>query len=356
MRISLNIRRVEGAYGGGNIFANYLQSYLEARGHEVFRDLRAGLDIVMIVSSNYHPTTSAFSVDEIALYKKANPNTVILHRVNTSDEARGVDRGLNRAVQYAFTVADHIVFVSYFIRDLFFGHGLSPSSPHTIIYTGADEALFHNRGGAEWQPGQKLKLVTHHWSNNFLKGFDVYQRFDELLSLPKFSSQFEFCCIGNRPLGLELPHSKTISAISPTDLGQELRQHHVYLSAARCEAAGNHFIEGMRCGLPILYLNSGSLPEYSRPYGIEFTVGTFTDRLLEMPQHYAELRSRVLTCDYGAKKMAQAYEDLMLRLDAERKANPRAPLGLADRSFVAARQLRRSLGKVRRRVCRSLCG
>ena len=30
-----------------------------------------------------------------------------------------------------------------------------------------------------WKKGEPLRIVTHHWGNNYNKGFDVYQYLDK---------------------------------------------------------------------------------------------------------------------------------------------------------------------------------
>ncbi|MBF0267992.1 MAG: glycosyltransferase [Alphaproteobacteria bacterium] len=356
LRLAMNINSIAGAYGGGNIFANFVERAMQAHGHEVFRSLVPGLDLILIVSSNYHPATSSFSVQDILAYREANPQTVVLHRVNTSDEARGVNGGLNQAVQFAFTAADHVVFVSQFIRDLFISHGYDPQRPHSIITTGSDERIFYPDVNSDWVVDTPLRIVTHHWSNNYLKGFDIYQRLDEMLAQSSFRQRFSFTCIGRLPIGVQLSNSTVLPPLPPSDLGSTLRQHHVYLSAARYEAAGNHFIEGMRCGLPILYLNSGSLPEYAAPFGLGFTLNSFPDRLAEMPIRYAELRAKALQCPYTADLMTNNYVSLMLRLVEERRCRPLASPSFSTLAHYRLTKARRKLGRIRRRLCKLICG
>ena len=49
---------------------------------------------------------------------------------------------------------------------------------------------------------QKVKLVTHHWSSNWNKGFDTYKRIDELINDEYWSNKIEFTYIGNVPKNL----------------------------------------------------------------------------------------------------------------------------------------------------------
>jgi len=197
-----------------------------------------------------------------------------------------------------------------------------------VILNGADEEIFNPSERAEWSPGQKLRIVTHHWSSNYMKGFDVYERLDQLLEIEPFRGLFEFSYIGNIPTGVNFKNTKIVTPIAGISLASSLKQHHVYLTAARNEAGGMHHVEGMRCGLPVLYLHSGALSEYCAPYGIEFTLINFEEKLLEMHSRFPELRDKVLECPYTGTWMSTQYEKVFLQLVAERRANPRPGPGL----------------------------
>jgi glycosyltransferase involved in cell wall biosynthesis len=332
MRISLNIRRIDGPYGGGSRFADGLERHLREAGHDVCRELVPGLDVILIVSSKPNPVTTAYTDEDTADYLACVPDAVVVHRINTCDEPRGRDLGANRAMLRVNRIADHTVYVSEFVRQLFLGHGIDGDKPWSVILNAADETLFHTRGRAEWSPGEKLRLVTHHWSNNPLKGFDVYKQLDRMLAEAPWRERFEFTCIGNLPDDVAFENSRHVPVLDGAALADEIRSHHVYLTAARHEPGGNHYIEGMRCGLPVLYLDSGSLPEYCAPYGHSFTLDDFGARLTEMGGRYAELREAVLVCPFGAKAMAERYVALFEGLVAGQRANPRPrrQKGLSD--------------------------
>jgi glycosyltransferase involved in cell wall biosynthesis len=328
LRISINARKIDGPYGGGNQFANTLEKHLRNQGHEVLRKLVPNLDLILIVSSQSELRITAYGVDEIRDYISLNPNTMVVHRVNSCDEQRGNNLGINKAILWANQVADYTVFISSFVRDLFAHKGLDTGRPNCVILNGADEEVFHSSDRAEWSPGQKLRVVTHHWGSNFMKGFDIYERLDQLLEVEPFKEVFEFAYIGNIPVGVHFKNSNVITPTAGTDLANRLRQHHVYITAARNEAGGMHHVEGMRCGLPVLYLRSGALPEYCAPYGMEFTLVNLEKKLLKMREYYPDLRERVLGCSYAGTWMAAQYEELFLRLVTERRANPHPRPGL----------------------------
>ena len=63
-------------------------------------------------------------------------------------------------------------------------------------------------------------------------------------------------------------------------LENEVKNHHAYLTGSLNEPSGNHHIEGAQCGLPILYIDSGGIPEYCENYGLKFTENNFETILL----------------------------------------------------------------------------
>ena len=136
MRISINTKKVEGPYGGGNQFANTLEKYLRGKGHAVFRKLVPNLDLILIAASQRELKITSYDVDSIFDYIALNPNTVVVQRVNSCDEQRGRDLGINEAMLRANQVADYTVFVSSFIRNLFARKGLDVSNPNSVILNG----------------------------------------------------------------------------------------------------------------------------------------------------------------------------------------------------------------------------
>jgi hypothetical protein len=315
MRIAINSNKISGPYGGGNQFGMNIEEYLRSKGHEVFRDLVSNLDLILIVSSKPNNQTTSFTPSEAGKYLVKHPNTLLVHRINTCDEQRAADNGINRTVLEVNRIASHTVFVSTFMRDLYAKHGFDLARPHSIILTGADSNVFNSAGRALPVAGEKLKVVTHHWSKNYLKGLDIYERLDYLLDQEPYRSQLEFTFIGSLPTGFAFHNAHYIPATSGKELAALLRSKHFYVTGARYEPGGNHYIEAMRCGLPVLYLESGSSAEYCASYGgIGFNPGNFEEKLLEMCDRLTEQRAKVLECPFTAERMSTEYEILFLSL------------------------------------------
>ncbi len=296
-------------------FANFLRSYLTQHGVRVINTLTdPDIDIILHVNPFPHLTldASAYSYKEAAKYKKKHPKTIIIERVNECDERKGTTH-MNRLLVQASENSDFVVFIASWLRPLLLKSGLSRNKPYRIILNGADEAIFNLKGKASWNSTGKLKIVTHHWSNNLNKGHDIYHALDRLLGNPKFGNLFEFTYIGRTP-NLEYTHSKIIPPLSGQELANELKKHHIYLTASKNEPAGMHHIEGAMCGLPLLYLNSGALPEYCENYGIEFTEENFEEKIIELRQRYQEFAEKIKTYGNTAEKMGREFLNLFNEL------------------------------------------
>ncbi|MBI4710474.1 MAG: hypothetical protein HY759_05170, partial [Nitrospirae bacterium] len=231
-------------------------------------------------------------------------------------------------------------------KGLFAKKGFNASRPNSVILTGADEKVFNPDNRAEWKQGEKLRIVTHHWSSNFMKGYDIYERLDLLLSSEPYRSLFEFTIIGNVPTGMNFKNTRVVKPLAGLELAHAIKHNHIYLSAARNEPAGNHYIEGMRCGLPALFLDSGSLPEYCAPYGIEFNLINFEKKLLKMKEAYLLLRGKVLECPYTGSRMSGQYESIVKTLFEQRQQNPRAEPGVGV--IIRQKLMTDTLTKLRR--------
>ena len=91
---------------------------------------------------------------------------------------------------------------------------------------GPDNQIFNNKDLIKLSKDKKIKIVTHHWSSNYLKGMDIYKQLDELLLHDEWGSKLEFTYIGN--LSDDVVFKKTIiPALSDIQLANELKIIHL---------------------------------------------------------------------------------------------------------------------------------
>lgn len=353
MYVSLGMNLHDGPWGGGNQFGLALVKHLRARGVRVSFDLSApDLDIIVLAEPRSELAISSYNDRDIWRYlREVNPRALVVHRINECDERKGTS-DVNARLIAANRVADHTVFVSGWLCDLFLGHGFAGQSI-SVVFNGSDRTIFHPQGYACWDGTAPLRLVTHHWGANWLKGFDIYSQLDNLLGDPAFRQRFAFTYVGRLPDGFRFQHATYLEPQHGPALAATLRSHHVYLTASQFEPGGNHQNEGALCGLPLLYRDSGCLPEYCAGYGLMFDTGTFEAQLAAMREAYGELVDRMPDYPRTSEATAAAYHALFVDLLARRgdllRARP-----WRDTSHDRLRRSR--LGRAGRRVKRSLQG
>ncbi len=313
-KLSLGMRLQSGPWGGGNQFGCSLAEYLRHKGVEVYFDLsEPDLDLIVLTEPRAKLQSSAYSDRDVVKYLlRKNWRTIVVHRINECDERKGTT-GVNRRLMRANACADHTVFISSWLRDLFLGHGLAMSEC-SVVLNGANRKVFNAEGYKRWDGSGKLKLVTHHWGGGYLKGFDIYERLDKMLSEPSFGEKIEFTFIGNVPAGVHFTNAHYIPPQSGAELAASIRSHHVYLTASQNEPAGMHHIEGALCGLPLLYRESGALPEYCSSFGVSFTAENFEQKLQEMIATYDGWVGRMKDYPNTAERMCEDYYHLFLEL------------------------------------------
>jgi glycosyltransferase involved in cell wall biosynthesis len=307
MKVSIGSRIIDGPWGGGNLFVVNLKNYLQNSGHEVIHDLcDKDIDVVLLTDPrNRKESSSTFNHEDIKRYKKfINPNVVVIQRINECDERKGTNY-INKYYLNASDCADHIIFVSNWLKNIYTNIGMEESKT-SVIMSGADEDIFNTSGLAEFDR-KKIKFVTHHWSDHSNKGFDIYKQFDEMLALPE-NANLEFTYIGNVPKNVNFKNTIVKPPISGMTLAAEIKKNNIYLTASKNEPSGNHHIEAAQCGLPILYFNSGGIPEYCNGFGLEFE-GDFSERLYEIIENFEKYKEKLKDYPFSSESMCKEFFD-----------------------------------------------
>ena len=312
MKIAIGFEIIKGSWGGGNQFANSLCKELIAKGHSITNSLRDDdIDIILLTDPRYFNKGVAFGSLDILFYLIfRNKNAIVIHRINECDQRKNT-KHMNRFLRWSNFCADHTVFISNWLKSLNLYQKYKPSS---VILNGADNIVFNNSKNITWKGKEPLKIVTHHWSPNKMKGFDVYKKLDELSLTDYWKGKIEFTYIGNLPNGFNFKNAKVIKPLSGKKLGDNLASHHVYITASNNEPAGMHHIEGALSGLPIIYKNSGALPEYCKNYGVCFNDLEFVPALKEMMSNYYLYKSSLSNYPNNASIMSENYLDLFNNL------------------------------------------
>lgn len=309
MKISFGSKIINGPYGGGNNFLKNLKQFLEEKGHVVVTDLKDNdIDIILLTNPLIDSETSTFRNYDIDFYLKfKNPNTLVFQRINECDERKGTNN-INKKINKFNKRVDINIFVSDWLRDVYKEYELA-NKQYLIVKGGPDEKIFNSTNKEFWDRSSKLKLITHHWSNNPMKGYAVYKLIDSLLATEEKLKDVEFSFIGNLPKDLNLNNTNVLQPLEGAALANELKNHHIYITASLNEPSGNHHMEGALCGLPVLYIQSGALPEYCEQYGIVFDENNLLDSLDTLISRYDDFVKKLEVYPFNFTYAATQYED-----------------------------------------------
>ena len=314
MKVSIGTNLKEGPWGGGNLFAINLSNFLKDNDHHVVFDLfDDDIDIILLTEPRKTSESSAFTHIDVNNYLKyKNNNAIVVHRINECDERKNT----NNVNEYLIDVnksADYTVFVSNWLMSLFENQGISHQDKKVIL-AGADTNVFNSKNFSPWVRGDKLKIVTHHWGNNWNKGFEIYQRIDNMLNQDNWKDKIHFTYIGNVPNEFKFFNATHIEPLSGKKLAEELKKNHLYVTASRNEPSGNHHIEAAQCSLPLLYVESGGIPEYCNGFGLSFNNDNFEEKLEEIIDNYDEYLNAMSGYPFSSNKMSNEYLELFYEL------------------------------------------
>ena len=244
---------VLGPWGGGNKTLTSLVNRLTSMGHTVLGELRDDVDVIFCVD----PRPTQLGVTYAMIKDFASSRGIpLIQRVG--DVGTHGKPDLMKLVHESIYQSDRVIFTSNWAR-----HFVQYADPCHVIPNGAMPEFNRHRRGSHL-PGQKLRVVTHHWSNNPLKGIALYESLSS--SSEVLSGIVEFTYIGRSSPNLS---KITRDPMTDTELASELPLHDVYLSGSLFEAGANHIVEAMACGLPVIYCSEGgSIPEYCDGRGL----------------------------------------------------------------------------------------
>ncbi len=309
--VAINLPPRRGSWGGANQWTAQLSRWLRYHGWNVRYDLKKVSDVIIMTHTGLSAGT-CFGAKEVAAFKKKHSHVRCIQRINDND-IRKQSSEMDLFLAESNRVADHTVFVSKWLRDHHAARWFDLSKPHSVITPGADLRFFNPIGTALPAPGEPLRLVTHHWSDNWNKGFDVYQQIDELIAAEKIKN-FELWVIGRWPQELKWKVARTFPSATGAKLGALLRQCHGYVSASRHEPGAMHVAEGLQCGLPLLYhRDTGGTVEQGLRYGME--IGNDLSETLQcFAEQLPELRAKLLAYPPSGSRMALEYLQLLQRM------------------------------------------
>ena len=292
MKVCITHQPQETAFGGGNQFVLSLVKFLKDKNVNVVYTLEPDIDLIFVMDPRklkYNKIT----IPMIVTYKKKYPNVKIVHRVNDCDKPRGNVDVLDPLQFEAFEIDDFVVFVSKWTEEYYKEKGFEGYCDS--ITNGCDQTIFTCK---KYEPLDKIKIVTHHWSDNINKGFTVYEYFDQLMDT---RDDIEFTFIGRKfNSASNLRNVKVIGPFHGTELSDRINECNIYITASQFENCPMHVVEALSCGLPILYhKNLGGGIELCEGYGEEYDT---------MEELMIKLDKIVNNYEYYAKKVQRDHE------------------------------------------------
>ena len=308
-KILINRKVIQGPWGGGNNFVKSLYENLSFAGHEIVESLNDNdIDLIVMIDPRYDDLK--ISINEIFSYKQKNKNVKILHRINECDARKNTNE-IDKLLLASNVVADETVFISEWLQSYFITKGFSNHS--SVIYNGCNSSHFYPEKNHKNKTVQyPIKIVTHHWSDNWMKGFDVYKHLDKLCQ--EHPEKYKFTYIGRYAKEYSPIASTIINPLYGKELGDELRKHDVYITASRWEPCGMHHIEGASSGLPIIYHEEGGgIVEGCKKHGVSFLSNDQLINVIDtVINNYHELVSNI---DYDQLSFSRCIKSYLNLID-----------------------------------------
>jgi len=296
-------------WGGGSHFITAFHDYLVQKGYTIAFDLIPGIDVIFMFDPR--PSQEGSSVEEIYRYKILNPSCKIIQRINDTDIARPLDRPWRvNLLLKANQIVDHTIFISEWIKNHYIDNGFNKRKLNSVIINGCNSKWYYPNLPKTINTSS-IKLITHHWSDNFMKGFDVYNFLDEYV---KKRDNIAFTYMGRYNNQYSPKNIKIIDPVYGPRVGEILREHDIYVTGARFEACGMHHIEAASCGLPVLYhRDGGAVPEVCKNHGVEFdSVDSFISSLDDITLRYEKIKSCIDYKYLSFKRCFSEYESILL--------------------------------------------
>jgi hypothetical protein len=305
MKVYLNRKPVSGPWGGGNKSLILLDKYLASdKDIQLTYDLNES-DIDVIFCIDPKPDDRGIWYQDFINYKNnSNKKVKIIQRVGDLGTHRGIE--ITQLVSQTINFSDFLIFPSNWAR---LAIGFSKKN-YTIIQNRPMSIFYENRNTNNVIDSNKIRIVTHHWSDNPKKGFDMYQKFGKMIKKRK---DIEFTYIGRYNSSF---NSEGIIIKKPIDvqqLSKTLPEFDIYLTASELEAGANHVLEGLAAGLPVIYKSGGgSIDEYCFDYGIEYSGAEDIEKALNSCiNNFGLLKNKVMNFNGNLEQQISQYLDVI---------------------------------------------
>ena len=301
MKIFVDRKPVTGPWGGGNKTVAKLCERLQSDGHEVVHHL--GHDDIDLLFC-FDPRDNEYKEWYQDYFNYRNTFSVpLIQRVGDCG-THGKPK-LTALVKNSVRASDFVIFPSEWAKKLIGFRGNNCAVIHN-----APLAEFHKLKKGRTEALDKVRLVTHHWSPNPKKGYALYKKLDDYI---KDREDISFTYIGQWPIA-PLVNSEYYPPTGDNDfISEKMSECDIYLTASEEEAGANHVLEGMACGLPVVYhTNGGSIPEYCGDNGVGFEdFDQMIAAIQSVKQDYGRYKNNVLKYDESIENVIDKYVEII---------------------------------------------
>lgn len=308
------MKPIKTSYGGGNQFISNLINYInnENENLKIVFDLNHNdIDLIFILDPRIL-SVNKINIDMVINYKLKYPNVKIIHRVNECDIKRDKSINIEPLLIKTMKISDHVIFVSKWLQHYFIKKYTLKLPSYNHILNGCNRKHFYPLNNQKFENG-KIKIVTHHWSSNYLKGFHIYNELDKILPSLK---NIEFTFIGNYNQNYKPKNIKLLPPTNGIELGELINKHDIYFTATQNEPCGNHYIEGLSVGLPILYCKGGgAIKELCHGIGEEFNdIKTLLIKIDLIKNNYYDYVNNINYGYLGSERCCKEYYKIITKI------------------------------------------
>ena len=306
MKILVNRAPKLGPWGGGAKTVNKLVSTLQDKGHTVVYGLESGIDVIFCIDPR--PNDIGQWYQDYLFYKKRF-GAKIIQRVG--DLGTHSKPELTKLLKSCYPHSDFLIFPSQWASEY-----IPVPHENSIVIDNAPMKVFHTNKNTRTSTSKKPKLVTHHWSTNPKKGFEIYQELQEYI---RKTDKYEFTYIGRLPHHIKLDNH--IEPIGADELSNILPDNDIYITASKEEAGANHVLEAIASGLPVAYhMEGGSINNYCNKYGKVFSsFNNLLESVESIVANYKDIKKDVLTYTADNSSVVESYIEIIERVGNEKK-------------------------------------
>ena len=256
-------------------FITNLAAYLRALGIPYTRDLAEDYDILFVNSW----TISHRTVRQV---KHSRPEVRVVQRVDGSGWDYGRRDNADERQAWVNLQVDLTIFQSLYSRYSTMQKFPVIGLDGPVIYNPVDTVLYTPHG-PRYELEGNIRVATVKNSANPFKGEK------ELYQIAQQCQDVDFYlmgCFENMP---SLPNLHYLGFLDRDQVSVAFRSCHVFLNLSRNDPCPNVVLEALASGLPVLYKESGGVPELVGKCGLPVTVESFRQQLTQVMSQHGEL-------------------------------------------------------------------